>query len=281
MPRSIPTARFSLLAAALALSACAAGTSPAGADGSPSAAAGPPAQAPASGREVVVLDTTMGRMVIDLLPEAAPKTVANFRRLVEEGFYDGLPFYRVVAGHVAQAGDGGENDQPAVPGEFGGPPHETGVVGLARDDDPDSGSTEFYVTLAPRPHLDGRYAVFGRVVEGLDVLERIGEVEVTEKWVGDDGQVAFHEPKTPIVIERARIERRPIAKRAPLDPGMPHGPPDTLRAEPPAEDGGNGGEGEAARSDGDAGADAADGGDDGARHDVAGSGSSAASAGSR
>ena len=204
---------------------------------SPPAAAGePPAPPEPAAGEVVVLDTTMGRMVLELLPETAPKTVANFRRLVEEGFYDGLPFYRVVAGHVAQAGDGGENDQPTVPGEFGGPPHETGVVGLARDEDPDSGSTEFYVTLAPRPHLDGRYAVFGRVVEGLDVLERIGAVEVTEKWLGDENQVAFHEPKTPIVIERARIERRPAAMLAPREPGMPHSAPESIAVPPPDDD---------------------------------------------
>jgi cyclophilin family peptidyl-prolyl cis-trans isomerase len=109
----------------------------------------------------------------------------------------------VVAGHVIQAGDGGENDQPTVPGEFG-LPHGVGAVGLARDEDPDSGSTEFYVCLAPRPHLDGRYAVFGQVVEGLEVLAAIGAVAVTEKWLGEgEPRVAFHEPVEPVEIERA------------------------------------------------------------------------------
>jgi len=224
----MPRPRRSLLAAT-ALAALAASA--------PASAGEPPAPPGTAAEEVVVLDTTMGRMVLELLPEVAPQTVASFRRLVEAGFYDGLRFYRVVAGHVAQAGDGGENDRPKVPGEFGGPPHETGVVGLARDEDPDSGSTEFYITLAPRHHLDGRYAVFGRVVEGLDVLERIGAVEVTEKWVGDESPVAFHEPKTPIVIERARIERRPVVMRAPEPPGLPHSAPESIAAPPAADDG--------------------------------------------
>ena len=161
-----------------------------------------PAAAPAAAGTVVV-DTTLGRMVIALDEEAAPRTVAQFRRLVAAGWYDGRPFYRVVAGHVIQAGDGGENDQPTVPGEFG-LPHGVGAVGLARDEDPDSGSTEFYVCLAPRPHLDGRYAVFGQVVEGLEVLAAIGAVAVTEKWLGEgEPRVAFHEPVEPVEIERA------------------------------------------------------------------------------
>jgi cyclophilin family peptidyl-prolyl cis-trans isomerase len=90
--------------------------------------------------------------------------------------------------------------------EAGGHPHVEGAVGLARDEDPDSGSTEIYLCLAPRPHLDGRYAVFGQLDDGYDVLRAIGAVEVTEQWVGDDNQVAFHEPKQPVLIERAWIE---------------------------------------------------------------------------
>ncbi|MBZ0112672.1 MAG: peptidylprolyl isomerase [Thermoanaerobaculia bacterium] len=163
---------------------------------------------------MVVLDTSLGTLVIELAEEGAPQTVANFKRLVAEGFYDGLPFYRVVAGHVVQAGDGGENDQPTVPGEFGVLPHVNGVVGLARGEAEDSGSTEFYICVAPRPHLDGRYATFGRVVEGLDVLAAIAAVEVEEQWL-NDGQVAFHKPLTPVLIESARLEGRSDA--APVD----------------------------------------------------------------
>ena len=167
------------------------------------ALAHPVTTAPAAA-ERAVIETNLGTMTIELFPEVAPRTVEHFRRLVGEGWYDGKPFYRVVAGHVIQAGDGGENDEPTVPAEFNQRPHVVGAVGLARDEDPDSGSTELYVCLAPRPHLDGRYTVFGQVVEGLDVLAAIGAVPVEEKWLGDEEpRVAFHEPREPVVIERA------------------------------------------------------------------------------
>lgn len=190
------TTRLSLRLAwwlpALALAAPALAEPAAGADDEPATA------------ERAVIETSLGTMTIELYPEVAPATVANFRRLVGEGWYDGKPFYRVVAGHVIQAGDGGENEQPTVPAEFNERPHVVGAVGLARDEDPDSGSTELYVCLAPRPHLDGRYTVFGQVVEGLDVLAAIGAVPVEEKWLGDEEpRVAFHEPVEPVVIERA------------------------------------------------------------------------------
>lgn len=173
------------------------------------AASGPPAAASeAATEEVAVLETSLGTMAIRLFSAEAPLTTANFERLVTAGFYDGKPFYRVVKGHVIQAGDGGDNDYPTVPGEFGAHPHVTGAVGLARDVDPDSGSTEIYICHQPRPHLDGRYAVFGLLVEGFEVLEAIANVEVEERW---EGEVAFHEPIEPVVIERAYLERRALA----------------------------------------------------------------------
>ncbi len=162
----------------------------------------------ASDEDVCVLETSMGTMVFRFFDAEAPETVANFKRLVREGFYDGLPFYRVVAGHVIQAGDGGENDKPLVKGEFGAFPHVTGAVGLARDEDPDSGSTEIYICHAPRPHLNGRYAVFGLLIEGFDILDAIGNVAVIEDWVGDDKKIAFHKPKEEVVIVKATLERR-------------------------------------------------------------------------
>lgn len=175
--------------------------------------AGPPAQ-PSSGdreeEEVCVLKTSLGTLVFRFFAEDAPQTTAGIKKLVREGFYDGKPFYRVVKGHVIQAGDGGENDKPKVKGEFGTRHlHVPGAVGLARDTDPDSGSTEIYICLAPRPHLDGKYALFGQLVEGYDVLEKIGNVEVEEKYEESGGnRIAFHKPKTPVVIEKAWIEKR-------------------------------------------------------------------------
>jgi len=159
------------------------------------------------GEEVCVIETSYGTMVFRLFEDQAPGTVKNFKALVREGFYDAREFYRVVAGHVIQTGDRGENRRPTVEAEFSAHPHVMGALGLARDEDPDSGNTEIYICLAPRPHLDGRYAVFGLLIEGADVLEKIGAVEVEEKWIGT---VAFHRPKEPVVIRRAFLERRVV-----------------------------------------------------------------------
>jgi cyclophilin family peptidyl-prolyl cis-trans isomerase len=160
-------------------------------------------------QEVCVLQTSMGTMAFRFFEEGAPLTTANLKALVRDGFYDGKEYYRVVQGHVIQAGDGGENERPTVKGEFGAHPHVVGAVGLARDQDPDSGSTEIYICHAERPHLDGRYAIFGLLVEGFDVLAQIGNVEVEEHW---EGEVAFHKPVTPVVIERAYLEERTLAQ---------------------------------------------------------------------
>lgn len=166
---------------------------------------------PPAAEEVFVLETSLGTMVFQLFEKDAPRTVESFRKLVREGFYDGRPFYRVVQGHVIQTGDGGESGRPTVPDEFNANPHVAGALGLAHDKEPNTGSTEIYVCLAPRPHLDGRFTVFGQIVEGMDVLQKIGAVPVNEKFL-EDG-VAFHEPKEPVLIRKARLETRvPAAK---------------------------------------------------------------------
>ncbi|MDA8021120.1 MAG: peptidylprolyl isomerase [Thermoanaerobaculia bacterium] len=161
---------------------------------------------------VAVLKTNHGEMVFRFFAEDAPKTVAQIQRLIREGWYDGKRFYRVVSGHVIQAGDLEGANASTVPGEFGAHPHVRGAVGLARDSDPDSGTTEIYICHAPRPHLDGNYAVFGLLVDGFDVLDSIAATEVEEKWIGDEGKVAFHEPKTPVIIESAKLEERPVSR---------------------------------------------------------------------
>ena len=159
--------------------------------------------------EVAVVTTNHGTMVFRFFPEEAPLTVAHVKGLIADGFFDGKTFYRVVAGHVIQGGEGFDTEGgETVVGEFGAHPHVTGAVGLARDEDPDSGSTEIYICLEPRPHLDGSYAIFGLLTEGFDVLAAIGAVEVEEQW---DGEVAFHRPLEPVVIESLRLETRPVA----------------------------------------------------------------------
>ena len=156
--------------------------------------------------EICKIETNYGIMTFKFFEDKAPLTVTKFKGLVNSGFYDSLTFYRVVKGHVIQAGDGGENEIPTVNAEFNEYPHVTGAVGLARSQDPNSGSTEFYICLVPRPHLDGNYTVFGQLIEGYDVLENIGNVEIIEQYVGDDQNIAFHSPKEPVIITKASIE---------------------------------------------------------------------------
>ena len=156
--------------------------------------------------EVCLLKTNYGDMQFRFFEKAAPLTTTKFKNLVKEGFYDSLTFYRVVKDHVIQAGSGGENDIPTVQAEFNQYPHITGTVGLARSKDPNSGSTEFYICLVPRPHLDGKYTVFGQLMEGYDVLEKIGNIEIVEQYVGDEKNIAFHSPKEPVTIEKITIE---------------------------------------------------------------------------
>ncbi len=155
--------------------------------------------------EFLVMKTSLGTMVFQFFEADAPKTTAQIKRLVAAGFYDGKDFYRVVKGHVIQAGGGGA---PALPPEFNKNPHLFGTLGLGRTGDENSGDSEIYVCVAPRPHLDGKYTVFGRLIEGQDVLRRIAEVPVEEVWTGADKKLAMHKPLQPVVIEKAWIETR-------------------------------------------------------------------------
>jgi cyclophilin family peptidyl-prolyl cis-trans isomerase len=156
--------------------------------------------------DICTLETNQGIITFRFFEEAAPQTVKKFKGLVNDGFYDSLTFYRVVKGHVIQAGDGGLSEIPTVIAEFNKHPHVTGTVGLARSEDPNSGSTEFYICLEPRPHLNEKYTVFGQLVDGYDVLEIIGNIEIIEQFVGEEQKIAFHTPIEPVVILKATIE---------------------------------------------------------------------------
>ena len=134
---------------------------------------------------MVTITMETGKQIkIELLPEYAPKTVANFEKLVKEGFYDGLTFHRIIPGFMIQGGDplgngmGGAKEK--IPGEFkqngfaqNTLKHVRGVISMARAYDPDSASSQFFIMHADAPHLDGAYAAFGRVVDGLDVVDEI------------------------------------------------------------------------------------------------------------
>jgi catechol 2,3-dioxygenase-like lactoylglutathione lyase family enzyme len=104
---------------------------------------------------------------------------------------------------VIQAGGGGA---PKLPPEFNSRPHVFGTLGLGRTGDEWSGDSEFYVCVAARPYLDGKYTVFGRLVDGFEVLEKIAAVPVEEKWEGPEGRMAMHKPLKPVIIRSARIE---------------------------------------------------------------------------
>jgi peptidyl-prolyl cis-trans isomerase B (cyclophilin B) len=130
----------------------------------------------------------LGSIEIELYPELAPKTVANFEKLASEGFYDGTTFHRVIPGFMIQGGDPNtRNADPTDDGrggpgytiedEFGKAPHVRGAVSMANTGAPDSGGSQFFIVHQDSQHLDGSYSLFGRVVSGLDVVDRIATVE--------------------------------------------------------------------------------------------------------
>ena len=128
-----------------------------------------------------------GEMKGELYPDIAPITVENFKKLADDGFYDGLIFHRVISGFMIQGGDpdgtGMGGPGYSIKGEFelngvkNDLLHERGVLSMARAADPDSAGSQFFVMHKTSPHLDGSYAAFGKILEGLDVLDRIAETE--------------------------------------------------------------------------------------------------------
>ena len=124
---------------------------------------------------------------IELYPEIAPNTVNNFISLVNQGFYNGLTFHRIIKGFMIQGGcpDGNGTGGPdySIKGEFSGNgfkndlKHTAGVISMARSMMPDSAGSQFFIMHKDAPHLDGQYAAFGKVIEGLDVVDRIACVD--------------------------------------------------------------------------------------------------------
>lgn len=127
------------------------------------------------------------KIVIELEPKVAPNTVANFIFLVEDGFYDGLIFHRVIPGFMIQGGDPSGNGlggpDYSIKGEFSSNgfenniKHERGVISMARTQDPNSAGSQFFIMVEAAPHLDGEYAAFGKVIEGMETVDRIVSVE--------------------------------------------------------------------------------------------------------
>jgi len=140
--------------------------------------------------ETVVLELTgLGEIHIELLPEIAPQTVANFKKLAGEGFYNGTTFHRVIPGFMVQGGDpASKNPDPRDDGK-GGPgytirdefseyPHLRGTVSMANAGMPNSAGSQFFIVHEDSPNLDGAYAAFGRVVQGMDVVDAITQLEI-------------------------------------------------------------------------------------------------------
>jgi cyclophilin family peptidyl-prolyl cis-trans isomerase len=124
-----------------------------------------------------IIEMDAGKITIELYEKDAPGTVENFVKLAKRGFYDGLTFHRVEPGFVVQGGDpnGDGTGGPGykIKGEFNSRKHVTGTVAMARSTSPDSAGSQFYITLAPAPFLDGKYSVFGQVESGMDVVMKI------------------------------------------------------------------------------------------------------------
>jgi peptidyl-prolyl cis-trans isomerase B (cyclophilin B) len=160
--------------------------------------------------EVAVLKfKDYGEIVFEFLPDLAPKTVENFKKLANDKFYDGTKSHRLIPGFMIQLGDPLTKDDTMearwgtgdpgykIKAEFNNTRHEKGVVSMARSRDPDSAGSQFYVCFATAPHLDRQYTAFAKVTKGLDVLEKLEKVPV--------GGAQGSKPQTPVVLESVKI----------------------------------------------------------------------------
>lgn len=143
-----------------------------------------------------------GEVRIQLLPDLAPRHVERMKVLTRQGFYDGTPFHRVIEGFMAQGGDPtgtgtGGSPLPNLPAEFSQPSRARflrGTCGMARSSDPNSANSQFFIMFAPAPFLDGQYTIWGRVVSGMDAVDRI------RRGAGQSGMV-----QNPDRLTRARV----------------------------------------------------------------------------
>jgi len=158
--------------------------------------------------ELAVITTNKGKIVLQFLADKAPNTVKNFVELANKKYYDGTKFHRVIPGFMIQGGDpnsrGADRSTYGMGGpdkklkaEFNDTPHERGVVSMARAQDPDSAGSQFFICVAPARFLDRQYTAFGKVIEGMDVADKIVNLPRDER----------DNPKeeNPAIIESIRI----------------------------------------------------------------------------
>jgi peptidylprolyl isomerase len=141
------------------------------------AIAGGGAMAASDPENTLYLDLKDGRVVIEMRPDLAPQHVARIKELTRQGFYDGIVFHRVIEGFMAQTGDptgtGTGGSGANLPAEFSREPFVRGTLGMARAQSPDSADSQFFIMFAPGPFLDGKYTVWGQVVEGMEHVDTI------------------------------------------------------------------------------------------------------------
>ena len=156
-----------------------------------------------------ILETTMGNIEITFFPDVAPGHVDNFRKLAGDGFYDGTTFHRVIPGFMIQGGDpnsksddrsthGMGGPDHSVKAEFNDKKHKRGIVSMARSQDPDSAGSQFFIVMEDSPFLDGQYTVFGEVIDGMDVADKI----VNAKRDGNDNPLDRIEMKKVTVTKK-------------------------------------------------------------------------------
>ncbi len=136
------------------------------------------AQTKADPQNTIYLDTKDGRITIRLRPDLAPKHVEQIKTLTKQGFYDGIVFHRVIPGFMAQTGDPtgtgtGGSKLPNIPAEFTQTPFQRGSVGMARSSSPNSANSQFFICFEGCASLTGQYTLFGEVVSGMDVVDKI------------------------------------------------------------------------------------------------------------
>ena len=178
-----------------------------------SSTAAPGATTPKTGDEVAVIDTNLGKIVLKFFPEKAPVHVDNFKKLANKKFYDGIKFHRVIPGFMIQGGDPNTKEADrskagtggpgyTIKAEFNSTHHSRGMLSMARSNDPDSAGSQFFITVADADSLDNQYTLFGQVVIGMDVVDKIVALPRDERDNPTEGNEA--------VMKTVRIVKWPL-----------------------------------------------------------------------
>ncbi len=177
----------------------------------------PLADKPKDGDDVAVLDTSMGKIVIMFYLDRAPKNVGNFMKLANDGVYNGTRFHRCMPGFMVQGGDplskdmskadawGSGGNEYTAPDEFNDIDHVRGIVSMANTGQPNSGGCQFFIVVKDSSFLNGHYSAFGKVVQGMDVADKIVATGPTDQNL--NGKV---DPKKAVLLKSVKIEKWPV-----------------------------------------------------------------------